>query len=612
MVSGEVHYLSGIFFVMFSSVLRGDLFMSGISGTVSKRFCTVTSFAVAICLGTCLAGIAPVKAGMQYESSGGYYVPSGSWLVAPGNYDDAGRSIAESAACVMANQYSNGYVVRFSGGGGSIMAMSVDIRDPILVKGDSYETALGFPGGTQLRTNAVAFNDTTLVFDLRTYTGIYDTLMRDQEVSLTVGDNSMRLSLAGFTDGMARLENCFEANSQVEDVVEPVIETETVVAETEIEEIYAPEILPAPDVLEDEVMEVVEEIQPEEQIVTEAVAEIEYEVPHEIAPQPEVVADSAPQSVTEVEEEVASVAFVAQESISEEKFIPVRMSDSDHMIEERLVQETQGDVIFVQEEDVSDTVSPPSDELQKIEVQEKFVETIEEPQIQEKPEAQIQSGIQQEMDDDIPADEAVDVGTIISKEPQAGGYEAAMQEGGNLAEGTIVWRAREGEDIKTVLSQWAQIAGYEFAWKADNDGLISHDFSFEGSFEDAVDQLMIVAGMSSGITARIKDMDGYGETASVRSDDSQDYLRGTWRAIGGSSVHSLLQMWAQEAGIDLVWESDADFRVKQNLEMFGSFEMALQKVLSQFEDDNFRPVGVLHMNKSSGSGVLIIRTGGPS
>jgi hypothetical protein len=178
---------------------------------------------------------------------------------------------------------------------------------------------------------------------------------------------------------------------------------------------------------------------------------------------------------------------------------------------------------------------------------------------------------------------------------------------GKILEGQpVLWRAREGEEIRRVLSQWSQIAGYKFEWQSDRSGMVQKDFSYEGSFEDAVARLMGESGKTSGISAQIAGKDGMELTRNAVLPQPHNYSSGKWHAIRGTDMRNILQLWAREAGVELLWKSDVNFPVKQTVNMTGSFESALQTMLGQYEGDGLRPVGVLHKDPVSPRTYLVI------
>ena len=74
----------------------------------------------------------------------------------------------------------------------------------------------------------------------------------------------------------------------------------------------------------------------------------------------------------------------------------------------------------------------------------------------------------------------------------------------------------------------------------------------------------------------------------------------------------MLDRWAQQVGIGIVWKASINAPVKQNLTMTGPFEAAVQVLLDQYMDDSVRPVGELNTDPQTGARTLTIdmdRTG---
>jgi hypothetical protein len=71
-------------------------------------------------------------------------------------------------------------------------------------------------------------------------------------------------------------------------------------------------------------------------------------------------------------------------------------------------------------------------------------------------------------------------------------------------------------------------------------------------------------------------------------------------------MRGVLQLWAREAGVELVWDSAVEFPVKQTLNMQGDFESALEAMLEQYQGDTIRPIGRLHAPPGEGAKFLVI------
>lgn len=82
----------------------------------------------------------------------------------------------------------------------------------------------------------------------------------------------------------------------------------------------------------------------------------------------------------------------------------------------------------------------------------------------------------------------------------------------------------------------------------------------------------------------------------------------TWRAVRGDSLKTVLSDWAQDAGVELYWSSEFDYPLDSSVRLKGTFEEAVQNILTGLRDARPRPIGRLHPNEPEGPAVLVIET----
>ena len=160
---------------------------------------------------------------------------------------------------------------------------------------------------------------------------------------------------------------------------------------------------------------------------------------------------------------------------------------------------------------------------------------------------------------------------------------------------SATWTAQSGEDIRAVLSRWAGQAGYELQWQADNNGQVVQDIAVDGSFEQAVSQLLAENKAVTGISGRF-------DTGGMSAQPSS----GSWSASAGSDLKSVLDQWAGRAGVTVVWESSAGMPPLRAPVQAQSFESAVQAVLDQYEGDLRRPVARLNTDPQTKKRTLLL------
>ncbi len=82
--------------------------------------------------------------------------------------------------------------------------------------------------------------------------------------------------------------------------------------------------------------------------------------------------------------------------------------------------------------------------------------------------------------------------------------------------------------------------------------------------------------------------------------------RRTWSARSGISLREALQNWARTANVQLEWKTDYNYPVSSAFKFEGTFDQAVDSLLSLYGDDRRRPKGKLYPNQPNGPSVLLI------
>lgn len=176
------------------------------------------------------------------------------------------------------------------------------------------------------------------------------------------------------------------------------------------------------------------------------------------------------------------------------------------------------------------------------------------------------------------------------------------------------WRARKGEGLKDVLKRWSERSGVDFTWTAAESPKITKEFSYVGTFETAVNQLM--KQDSGPLKMKFSEGDGSAPVpasnpvplAKKEPESVQASSGKTWFAASGATLQGVLHAWTESEGASLVWQADQAFAVTDSINEKGSFEAAVETLLAKYEGKAVRPVGQLYKNPVSGEKVLVIKT----
>lgn len=84
--------------------------------------------------------------------------------------------------------------------------------------------------------------------------------------------------------------------------------------------------------------------------------------------------------------------------------------------------------------------------------------------------------------------------------------------------------------------------------------------------------------------------------------------KGTWDAMEGTSLRDVLEHWGKDAGVDIVWMADENYPLPETVKRKGAFEDAVMDVLARYEGQGARPIAQLNRDPKTGEKALIIKT----
>lgn len=198
--------------------------------------------------------------------------------------------------------------------------------------------------------------------------------------------------------------------------------------------------------------------------------------------------------------------------------------------------------------------------------------------------------------------------------------------------GVQSWRARKGESVRDVLKRWSNRENVDLLWASGTYPVLEKDFSYFGDLQGAVTNLTQATGGSLYSQYRSGGLDPVmsSPAATIKSEievpkpepkfalpnplrppepvKKDRRLETRWFALNGASLRDVLQVWAEDAHVTLVWQADSGFALRDSVSQVGYFEDAVYKALQQFDNDPVRPVGQLYNDPSTGSKVLLIKT----
>lgn len=198
------------------------------------------------------------------------------------------------------------------------------------------------------------------------------------------------------------------------------------------------------------------------------------------------------------------------------------------------------------------------------------------------------------------------------------------------------WRARKGENVRDVLRRWSERQSVDLMWASPDTPSLQKDFSFFGNFQDAVNNLLRDAGgkglhsqfrsegldpvsmaPASTVTTNISVPDEFQDRPTIINIIPQAFQPASspketketrWYGLSGTPLAEVLRVWSEDANVDLVWQAESNYSLKESVSQVGTFEEAVYKALSQYDNDAVRPVGEMYKDKNTGRKVLVVRT----
>lgn len=507
------------------------------------------------------------------------FTPSKQWQVGATELTNIRGLEGVNLPCVLSNEYDNGFVVRFSGGGGQILAMAVDFRQEIFSRGNKYNAMLSIGDDYAKQVSASAFTNSTLIFNLRPMTEFYKKLQEGKTLGLDIEGNVLKLSLGDVAAALPTVERCY-AGEKMPVIKPPANEgiAAAAVEPVEQEEVGALPAAaePAPDLLQDT-------------------------LPHSMPKNLDDIVNAEPQPIVPVvpapktEAKVAAIPAPRTPEIEEKPAVIAAPVPAPVVVPQPVKAAPEA------------AVSPQ----------------IDLPQTERRGPALAAGGPRVSR---ITTDAPVETMTAPKVVPAPVTAPVASAE---PVKSAALWEAKAGEDIQAVLGRWAGKAGYNLDWQSQKGGKLAQDVAINGTFEDAVAQVMAVNGAASGLSSRIKmpETSAAGTStpnavlpppvatipvpapvaAPQKAHELPSYVM-EWNAPKGASVRTTLTQWSSRAGVTLVWAAPRDFTAKAPVAVKGSYEAGVQALLDQYLNDASRPMGRLNIDPATGQRTLIVGT----
>lgn len=112
----------------------------------------------------------------------------------------------------------------------------------------------------------------------------------------------------------------------------------------------------------------------------------------------------------------------------------------------------------------------------------------------------------------------------------------------------------------------------------------------------------------SGPMSEAEKITWYSDPVPVQSHAPEAAVAGSaeWTAMEGDNIRQVLEQWGRKAGVKTVWDSQDSFAVLKAMDVQTSYEVAVEKLLDQYQDNQVRPLATLHIDPETRVKTLVV------
>ncbi len=144
----------------------------------------------------------------------------------------------------------------------------------------------------------------------------------------------------------------------------------------------------------------------------------------------------------------------------------------------------------------------------------------------------------------------------------------------------------------------------DYAPDVDQNMLVSWNGN-NRPWADVVDQILRTQNLTVALSGAVITISNVGgaSTMPLASPDTQVL----WRAQAGSTLRETLTQWAKTHNAYLEWQSAYDYPITNAFSFDGSFDRAVDALLTLYQTDKNPPKGKLYPNQPNGPVVLVVQ-----
>ncbi len=489
-------------------------------------------------------------------------MPTSSWLIGSAAIDSGADVQNVSLPCVMANQYDNGFLVRVSGGGGKIMAMAVDFRQPAFNEHQRYDVTVRIAPSFEQRISAFAHDRGTLLLSFKSDDGLYQALKGGQVLGMDIAGNQIRFSLNGAAQGMGRMEACFNGSPASAAMPKSASALPVPMDLMPSSQPMASALAPAPEQAMAGMKTLARNAQPKTQDNAQNAHQNTQFTP-EMAEAPP--ADGKPLSI----DADLKVAFDKLKSY-------VGVKDESAKQAPAAGSEGAG-------ESAVQAAAPQPPTVWKARKNEDVRAVLERWSAQAGVPLVWSASADGKASKDFRFEGAFEeaVGSFLR---DAGGKAKVA---GHFSDNPAAVAAQASAKPVRMPAPEMKVTQAPAPAESAPPG----DPLFFNGAPQASESIEPAAGADE-------------PPAAVASAASQS----RFRALGGANLRDVLELWSKETGVKVLWQAEEAFGVKESISLESSYENAVRALLEQYDHEQVRPVGEVYRDQVSGQNVLVIKT----
>lgn len=478
------------------------------------------------------------------------FQPAGAWQVGSTELSNVRGLSNMKLPCVVSNEYDNGFVVRFSGGGGKLLAMAVDFRQNVFKQGRKYDAMLSVGDSYAKQVSASAFTSNTLIFNLRPLNDFYQVVKNGETVEISLEGNVFEFSLGQFGVAMPALESCYAGEKTAP--VKPMIDS---VQQADAGSLGRAGAAPVPSV----------EASP-------ATPPVATPLPEEIASKP------MPKSMDDIIQGDEAAKTAQQNSLPASGKGPMKIAQVTPQVPKAQIPRGP------EEGSAADRVTPEPRQVSRA----------------------VDTGPNVAPRSILPpatsAQKAVASSPVAAPQPAPAVAQWDAKAGEDMKIVLSRWAERAGYDLEWQAAQEGKVA---------QDIRLSG--SFEDAVSQLLAENGAAMGMAAHVETGQGAPKPITKSAAAPEPRSMEPTQAAipafhsqWFASAGSNIQSIVDEWSSRAGVKVVWQSYMNFPVKSPVNVNGSYESAIQSLLDQYAGDSARPVAQLNIDPNTGVRTLLM------